>query len=99
MKKNEIILIAAVIFIALFLRLFMLGAFPPSLYSDEAVNGVNTLQALETSSFKVFYPDNYGREGLFINVQAFFVWLFGPDMWVLHLVSALFGVLTVFGIY
>ena len=99
MKRNEIILIAAVIFIALFLRLFMLGAFPPSLYSDEAVNGVNTLQALESNNFKVFYPDNYGREGLFINVQAFFVWLFGPDMWVLHIASALFGVLTVFGIY
>lgn len=99
LKKPENIILFGIIITTLFLRLFMLSSYPPSLYADEAVNGVNTLQALESHQFKIFYLENNGREGLFINVQAFFVWFFGPDMWVLHIASVLFSVLTVLGLY
>lgn len=99
LKKPEIIGLFGIILVTVFLRFFMLSSFPPSLYSDEAVNGINTLQALEINQFKIFYLENNGREGLFINVQAIFVWLFGPQAWVLRFASGLFGTLTVLGLY
>src|SRR3990167_4438131 len=52
------------------------------------------------SGWKVFYPENNGREGLFINIQALFLKFFGVnEPWVLRLPSAIFGILTVLGIY
>lgn len=94
-----VILLLVILCTTLFLRLYALSSYPPALFSDEAVNGVNTLQALETHQFKIFYPENNGREGLFINIQAFFVWLFGPEAWALRFASVLFGTLTVLGLY
>jgi 4-amino-4-deoxy-L-arabinose transferase-like glycosyltransferase len=64
------------------------------------MNGNNALEALETGKFKVFYPENNGREGLFINIQALFLWFFGVnEPWALRLPSAIFGILTVLGLY
>ena len=75
MIKN-IFLIMAILIIASFFRFYNLSTMPPGLYPDEAMNGNNALQALRTAppagGFKVFYPENAGREGLFINIQAFF---------------------------
>lgn len=51
------------------------------------------------TEFKIFYPANNGREGLFINIQALSIGLFGPEPWALRLVSAIFGTLTVLGLY
>ncbi len=99
MNSKSYILIAIII-IAVFFRLFNLNIAPPGLYPDEAMNGNNALEALSpVGEFKIFYPENNGREGLFANIQAIFLLIFGNYAWVLRLVSALFGVLTVLGIY
>lgn len=97
-------LLMTILIIASFLRLYNLipvnnVGLPPGLYPDEAMNGNNALEALENRSWKVFYPENFGREGLFINIQSFFVAIFGHKAWVLRLPSAIFGVLTVLGLY
>ncbi|TSC78161.1 MAG: hypothetical protein G01um101429_908 [Parcubacteria group bacterium Gr01-1014_29] len=63
------------------------------------MNGNNALEALETGRFKTFYHENNGREGLFINIQALSVWVFGNEAWALRIVSALLGTLTVLGVY
>ncbi len=64
------------------------------------MNGNNAVEALQNNDFKVFYPENNGREGMFVNIQAFFIWLFGAGKpWVLRLVSSIFGILTVVGIF
>ncbi|MDP3934611.1 MAG: glycosyltransferase family 39 protein [Candidatus Giovannonibacteria bacterium] len=63
------------------------------------MNGTNTIQALEGDEWKVFYPENFGREGLFINIQALFVKTLGHESWVLRLPSAIFGLFTVLGLY
>ena len=101
MKKflatNYLILI--IIIIAAFLRLYNITELPPGLYPDEAMNGNNALEALSTGGFKVFYPENNGREGLFINIQALSIALFGNFPWALRAVSAIFGILTVLGVY
>ena len=88
--------------IASFFRLWDLKNVPPGLWADEAVNGVNTLRILERGpsdgGWKVFYPENFGREGFFINIQSLFVQVLGTEPWVLRLPSAIFGILTVLGL-
>ncbi|MFA6551717.1 MAG: glycosyltransferase family 39 protein, partial [Patescibacteria group bacterium] len=64
-----------------------------------AANGVNTLDSLSAHSWKVFYPENNGREGLFIVIQSLSVKYFGAHPWSLRVVSGIFGVLTVLGLF
>src|SRR3989344_1584039 len=94
-NSYELVVVVLIIAVAIFFRFYNLDTTPPGLYADESVNGVNTLQALESGNFKIFYPDNNGREGLFINLQAISVSLFGNTAVALRLVSGLFGVFTV----
>jgi hypothetical protein len=63
------------------------------------MNGNNALQALRSGDYKTFYPDNNGREGLFINIQAASISLFGNTPFALRVVSAIIGILTVLGTY
>ena len=63
------------------------------------MNGSNAQEALATGAFKIFYPENNGREGLFINIQALSVWYFGNTPWALRGVSAFFGTLTILGVF
>lgn len=102
-KKSAFLLIV-IAALAAFLRLYNLKNVPPGLYPDEAMNGNNALEAIATGNFKVFYPENNGREGLFINIQAVFLKFLlppanQPEPWMLRLPAAIFGILTVLGIY
>ena len=99
LKKNRTIVLFAILTLAAFFRLYQITTIPPGLFSDEAVNGINALQANETGNYKVFYPENNGREGLFINIQALSVQIFSNKPWALRGVSAMFGILTVLGLY
>jgi 4-amino-4-deoxy-L-arabinose transferase-like glycosyltransferase len=99
MKTKNFLLVLVVLIIAIFLRVYHLTSAPPGLYPDEAMNGSNALEALETGNFRVFYPENNGREGLFINIQAIFVKYLGNYPWVLRTPSVIFGILTVLGLY
>ncbi|MEK7123431.1 MAG: glycosyltransferase family 39 protein, partial [Patescibacteria group bacterium] len=85
--------------IAAFLRFYNIAGLPPGLYPDEAMNGNNALEALAKQDFKLFYPENNGREGLFINIQALSAAIFGNEPWALRIVSAIFGIFTVLGVY
>ncbi|OGM93225.1 hypothetical protein A2333_03160 [Candidatus Wolfebacteria bacterium RIFOXYB2_FULL_49_7] len=98
-KRFAALLLFGVIIIASFLRLYNISEAPPGLYPDEAMNGNNALEALSTGQFKTFYPENNGREGFFINLQALSIAIFGNEPWALRLVSALFGILTVAGVF
>ncbi|MBI4991889.1 MAG: hypothetical protein HZB99_01610 [Candidatus Harrisonbacteria bacterium] len=92
-------LLVVIIIIASFLRLYNLTELPPGLYPDEAMNGNNAVEAWENRDWKVFYGENFGREGLFINIQSLSVAAFGNQPWVLRLPSVIFGILTVLGLY
>ena len=59
-----------VLILGVFFRFYQIKEIPLGLYPDEAMNGNNAYEALHTGSFKVFYRENNGREGLFINMQA-----------------------------
>ena len=110
--RNARWLLLIIIIIASFLRLYHLTPYttipcctgqatlPPGLYPDEAMNGNNALEAIRTGDYKVYYPENNGREGLFMNIQSLFLRVTGlREPWVLRLPSALLGILTVLGLY
>ena len=94
------VLIAVVLLTAIFFRLHLLATIPPGLYFDEAWNGKDALESLRTGSFPAYYPANGGREGLFIATVAGALEVFKQhEPWVLRLPAALYGILTVFGVY
>ena len=94
-KKTQFCLLFVILLIASFFRFWQLKSIPPGLYPDEAINGN------EAYLFpgKVFYPENGGREGLFINLVSLSFKIFGPSAFSIRFVSAFFGVLTVLGLY
>ena len=96
---REFTIIILIVATAAFFRLYKLDAFPPGLYPDEAMNGNNAIQAIETGEYKIFYPENNGREGLFIALQTLSIRTFGNTAYALRVVSAIVGILTVLGLY
>lgn len=93
------ILLGLILVTAFVFRFQKIGSIPPGLYPDEAINGNDAITALENHDYKLFYPNNNGREGLFINLQAISLKIFGKHVWALRIVSAIFGTLTVLGLY
>src|SRR3989344_4036377 len=93
------IILAVILIIAFTVRIYRIEEIPAGIYPDEAANGVDALHAIETGDFKLFYPANFGREGLFINLQALSIALFGNTITGLKLWSILFGTFSVLGIY
>ncbi len=99
--KNHpaLIFLLAILALAAFFRFWDLTNVPPGLYPDVAINGNDAQSALENRDFKLFYPENNGREGFFINLIALSFWIFGPSIWAMKLVAAIIGFLTVAGMY
>jgi 4-amino-4-deoxy-L-arabinose transferase-like glycosyltransferase len=96
---NERFALVLILALAAFLRLSRFTAAPPPLHFDEAMNGNDAMENLETGHISVFYPQNGGREGLYINLETGLIALFGNEAWVLRLPAAIFGILTVWGVY
>ncbi|HEX4103903.1 MAG TPA: glycosyltransferase family 39 protein [Candidatus Paceibacterota bacterium] len=100
-KKTRIFLLSLVLIIAIFLRFYHFTTTPPGLYPDEAMDGNNASEVAATGHYQVFYPEDNGREGLYINLIALEFQLFHAphEPWVVRLPAAIAGVLTVFGLY
>lgn len=99
MKNKGLLLLLLILIIASFFRLWQLNSIPPGIYPDEAINGNDALEILRTGNLKVFYPENNGREGLFINLVALSFAVFGVSIWSIKIVTAVIGILTVLGLY
>jgi 4-amino-4-deoxy-L-arabinose transferase-like glycosyltransferase len=93
------LLFSGIIIFAAFLRLYHITTTPTGLYPDEAMDGNNALEVIQTGHFKVFYTEDNGREGLYVNTLVFFIKAFGNKPWVVRLPAALTGILTVAGMY
>ncbi|MGB7758739.1 MAG: hypothetical protein WBL61_02865 [Bryobacteraceae bacterium] len=75
---------------------------PPGLYMDEAMDGVNAQHVAQTGRFQAFYPEDNGREGLYIDILAIaFQYRLLPDTapWSVRFPAAVAGLLTVLGVY
>lgn len=88
-----------IVVLAVFFRFWQFTSIPTGLYQDEAMNGADALLSLKTGEFKAFYPNNNGREGLIIWLDALAIKAFGAEPWVLRLFPAVAGVLAVLGLY
>ncbi len=93
------ILLLCILLFAFAVRIYHIDTVPPGLYPDEANNAQNALDALSTLHYQWFYPDNNGREGLFINLMALTIKFFGTTLLGVKLPSIILGVLTVLGTY
>lgn len=82
-----------VLAIGVFLRVFRLASVPRGLLYDEAYNGLDIVRIIGGSR-PIFLTDNYGREALFIYLQALSVVVFGQTDVALRIVSATVGILT-----
>jgi 4-amino-4-deoxy-L-arabinose transferase-like glycosyltransferase len=101
-RKRRSLLLLGVLAVAAFFRFYHLAATPPGLYIDEAMDGANAQYAAQTGQFKVYYPEDNGREGLYVNILALaFRYHLLPDTapWSVRMPAAVFGVLTVLGVY
>jgi 4-amino-4-deoxy-L-arabinose transferase-like glycosyltransferase len=79
--------------------LYHITTTPPGLYPDEAMDGNNALEVIQTGHFQTFYIEDNGREGLYVNILVFFIKAIGNKPWVVRLPAAIAGIATVLGIY
>lgn len=92
-------LLLLILLVAFFLRVFRLWEVPPGLWLDEGFYGLDALRFLQHPSFTFFFPQNGGREPLFIYFQSLALGLWGAHSWVLRVVPVIAGVLTVALVY
>ncbi len=90
----ELLLVALLTAVALFIRTYQLQTFPPGLYIDEAAYALDALSVLD-GNFAVFFPRNNGREPLFIYVLALVFSQLGSTAYTVRLTAAICGSLTV----
>lgn len=84
--------------VGLALRLAQLGTLPLGLHHDEGYNALDALDMLRGAR-PVFLPGNFGREPLFIYLQALSIAAFGLTPWAIRLPAALVGALTILAQY
>jgi 4-amino-4-deoxy-L-arabinose transferase-like glycosyltransferase len=97
--KKEFLFLIFILFVAFFFRFYKLSLIPPGLYPDVAINGNEAFFSLKNKNFKVFYPENYGREGLIMWLIALSFKIFGVSIFSIRVVAAIIGVLTALGLY
>ncbi len=84
---------AFVLIIAGAFRLWQIDSFPPGLFGDEATDGLDALDVLAGRG-AVFFPANFGREGLHMWIVAGMFRLVGVVPLAIRLPSVVAGVLT-----
>ena len=95
-KKRVFLFLILIMALASFFRLWEIKTIPPGFSYDEAMYANNAVEAWETGNFKMFYTENNGREGLWINMLAPVLSFFGEnEPRVPRTFSAIFGIFTV----
>jgi hypothetical protein len=90
--------IVLVLLVAGFFRLWQISSLPPGLFGDEATDGLDALDVLAGRG-AIFFPANYGREGLHIWLVAGMFRLLGVTPLAVRLPSVIAGLLTVLATY
>ena len=109
-KKRVFLFLILIMALASFFRLWEIKSIPPGFSYDESMYANNAVEAWANTNFsapggpalgwKIFYPENNGREGLWINMLAPVLAIFGEnEPWVSRTFAAIFGILTVLGLY
>lgn len=91
---KEWIPVVALMLLAGALRFYLLGAWPPGLYHDEAYNGLDALRVLG-GEHPLYFAANHGREPLFIYLIALSLDWLGRSVYALRLPAAVLGTLLI----
>lgn len=84
----------ALLLIAFFLRVYNLDVAPPGLHFDEGANGTDALRVWQGVT-PLFFPENNGREPLYIYLASLFVGVLGNNVLALRLPAAFAGTVAV----
>lgn len=96
--SNPWLHVAIVLLVASLYRLWQIDSIPPGLFGDEATDGLDAIDVLAGRG-AVFFPANYGREGLHMWIVAGMFRLLGIVPLALRLPSVVAGVLTALATY
>ncbi|GAB4276404.1 MAG: hypothetical protein Kow0080_26680 [Candidatus Promineifilaceae bacterium] len=77
------------------LRVWQLHAIPPGWRDDELINSLVISQKIIDGNWAVYYLDASGHEALYHALNAFMLWIFGPNFVGIRLLSAFLGTLTI----
>jgi Dolichyl-phosphate-mannose-protein mannosyltransferase len=97
--RMPLILLLAILTIGAFARYHRLGQVPRGLWVDETADGNDAAQATNDHYFRVFYPDNAGREDLWINLMALSIARFVHTPFAARFFAPLAGSLTILFLY
>jgi 4-amino-4-deoxy-L-arabinose transferase-like glycosyltransferase len=97
-RQRDALALLLILAVAAIYRFWQLTRVPPGLFGDEAVNGLDALDALAGRA-SLFYPANYGREGLAMLLFAGGIQLWGPTALALRIPAALAGIATALATY
>lgn len=105
-KQFGILVLALVIVLAIFLRVFRLDSIPPGLFGDEVDVGYQAYSLLETGRdltgrFLPFYLRSLSefRTPLYIYSAVPFVGIFGLNEWGVRLPAVFWGTVSILGIF
>lgn len=84
----------ALLWLAALLRWLDLPHIPYGLWYDEAYYGLDALRVLQ-GEVRIFFPENNGREPLFIYLVAGAIAILGPTPYALRLTASMIGLLAV----
>jgi len=97
-RAAELTILAFILIVAAFFRLYDLDVAVPVLFYDEAGNGLDALDILAGRP-SLFFPRSFGKEPLFNYLVTPFVALLGRTILPLRLPAALLGTFTVLTTY
>ena len=99
-NTKKYVFLFGILIIATFFRFYHFTTTPPGLYPDEAIDGNNAAEVAQTGQFKVFYTEDNGREGLYVDIIAVILKEFPVyKPWIIRLPAAVAGIFTVLGMY
>jgi len=98
MDKKKV-LIVAVVFLGVFLRIFEIGKIPPGLHGDEAQTGIEALKILNGEAYSPYSPEVYGQTTLHFYFTALIFKLLGPTAVAIRVASVIVGIITIPAFY
>ncbi len=95
----DLLVLAAIVVVAIFVRFYQLEVFPNGCQSDECNNGLDALKWLAGAPYTPYAETNEGQATFFTYLIALSFQLFGVGVAQMRMVSAAVGVLTVLAFY
>ena len=98
-ERRNILLLIFFLLTGIALRVYGQAEMQTILHGDEAFYGLDALSLLDNPRVEVYFPANTGREGLWMNLLAPMIAIFGATPLALRVTSALVGIATLGAVY